>query len=337
LSLRRDGAYQFTTLATPRTVDLELFMGHADVAAFSAVFASNYTVAPTQVLRRRSVNLPDFTAHQGLPAPWSLDFPFDAPFPNVAHADFAWELRLHGNSNPNFYPLDAYDGRARSTGNTIPRGTGCIATGGTVPMLLQGSTAATRGSPSWSVATAVCAPAAGAATAPSSQVAAAGGGARRGSTSSTSRGAPGAAAQVTASGCQPAADAVTARGPGASPASTNVPPAPVTADARSCSAPSSTATSAPATGAPSGVRTRPRGVAPAASATSTRAVAPGTTSTTAAAGALAGSRTVTRSVPAGRPAAAKQPAASVRTCTGGPVQVGRRCGRKRACARRRRA
>jgi hypothetical protein len=133
LALRRDG---LTGSGGPaRTIDAEIFMGNADYATATGSFLGNYTGTRAQVVNRKQINLPDFTAGQGSPAPFALVIPFDTPWPYTGAQDLAWELLVHSTTSSSTYVCDAHSGLASSTNTSL--GTGCLATGKSVRMTLS--------------------------------------------------------------------------------------------------------------------------------------------------------------------------------------------------------
>ena len=113
----------------PRTVDVDIQMGHGNLATFSNVFAANYTTPAVAVFARRMVNTPDYSIGSRN-APTSFDFVFalDVPFTHNGVDDLIWDINVYGASGAGAsVPLDV----AQSGSNlVIPsnyqlNGTGC--------------------------------------------------------------------------------------------------------------------------------------------------------------------------------------------------------------------
>jgi hypothetical protein len=140
IALRRDGATTAYANAIARIVDAELSMAASDWAARSRTFASNYAGSPVRVVARRSINLPDLRTHVATPEPWSFVIPLDAPYAYSGQNDLLWEIVIHSTTSGGAYPLDAYT-VTTVTGTPAAYGTGCIATGRTQRMTLNGTAA----------------------------------------------------------------------------------------------------------------------------------------------------------------------------------------------------
>src|SRR5688572_20301176 len=81
LAWRREGTELRNTQQVARTFDTEMFMGDCTFASLTATFASNYASAPTNVVVRKSLNLPDHVAQPDFqPAPWTIMVALDTPF-----------------------------------------------------------------------------------------------------------------------------------------------------------------------------------------------------------------------------------------------------------------
>ena len=137
LSLRRYGVATIYLSATARTVDIELLLGESNHATASATFANNYVTPPRLVVNRKMVNLPDFTQPQGTPAPWNLVIPFDAPHVQLPANDLLWEYVLYGSTATGTYFCDHKASTLTANASHVLTGTGCVATGRTVPMLIS--------------------------------------------------------------------------------------------------------------------------------------------------------------------------------------------------------
>lgn len=93
----------------PRTVDMEMAMGHGTLATASASFAANYLTPPQTTLARRNVQTPDWSAGARIsPAPFDFVLPLDAPFVHNGVDDFVWDITVYGASGTGtIVPLDA--------------------------------------------------------------------------------------------------------------------------------------------------------------------------------------------------------------------------------------
>lgn len=136
LALRRDGRLGPSSTATARTLDAALYCFHANPGRPSVLFDSNRATSPTAVVRRRPVNLPDFTQNLGNPAPWSIVLTFDVPFSFLGNQPFGWELLVFSTTATGAYFADSYES-IRTYGPVTNTGIGCVATGRSAPMTLS--------------------------------------------------------------------------------------------------------------------------------------------------------------------------------------------------------
>lgn len=92
-----------------RTVDLDIQMGHGNLASFGNTFAGNYRTPPMAVFARRTVNTPDYSpGSRSAPTPFDLAFALDVPFTHNGVDDLVWEVTVHGASGAGTaVPLDA--------------------------------------------------------------------------------------------------------------------------------------------------------------------------------------------------------------------------------------
>ena len=141
LSLRRDGSLPAFASATARTIDAEYFMADSDYAVASATFATNYAGTAMNVVTRKMINLPDWTAATPQPAPWTFTVPLDTPFVHTGVKDLVWEVVIHSNTATGTYPADTYQATLSNSGTHLSTGstTGCLATGRTSRMTLSAS------------------------------------------------------------------------------------------------------------------------------------------------------------------------------------------------------
>ena len=138
ISIRRDGGLGAFASAVARTIDAEMFMAHTNFATVSATFATNYAGAPVTTVTRKMINLPDWTANLGNPAPW-FAIPHDNPFAYTGTQDLLWEIKIYSTTSTGTYPADAFSGFAQDVGSAtnVLFGTGCVATGRTSAMSIS--------------------------------------------------------------------------------------------------------------------------------------------------------------------------------------------------------
>jgi hypothetical protein len=141
LSMRRDGAVGASTSATARTIDAEYFMADSDFDLASSTFASNYAGPVINVVTRKNINLPDWTAAAPKPAPWTFTLPLDLPFVHTGLKDLVWEVVVHSNTATGTWPADANQSTLSTSGISVSTGstTGCFSTGRTSRMNLSAS------------------------------------------------------------------------------------------------------------------------------------------------------------------------------------------------------
>ena len=124
--------------------DLELEMRMSvpltTAAAPSATFADNHNLRSSAVVvRRRVVNFPAGDRTSILPRPFDYAFPFDVPFTVQGRA--VWEMSIHSRTNPALILFDSIR-PGSGEGNPLPSvlvyGQGCVATGRTGPLSVNG-------------------------------------------------------------------------------------------------------------------------------------------------------------------------------------------------------
>ena len=139
LSQRRDGGLGASTTAVARSVDVEYYMADSDFALASSTFATNYASAPMNVVTRKFINLPDWTAATTKPAPFTFTVPFDVPFVYVGLKDLVWEVAVHSTTATGTWPADAFSAILSSSGASVSTGLGCFATTRTSRMSISAS------------------------------------------------------------------------------------------------------------------------------------------------------------------------------------------------------
>ena len=106
LEQRRDGVAAAGTYPA-RSATVEVKMCDTDIGNFSTTFASNYIGTPTVVYTSKTLNLPDHSAPNGSPAPWTVSIPFDANYLYLGTKDILVELSVINNSSGNTaYSID---------------------------------------------------------------------------------------------------------------------------------------------------------------------------------------------------------------------------------------
>lgn len=132
LAFRRDGRAGDPRFG-PRSVDMEMLMGHGALATVSASFAANYVSGPQTVLARRTLQTPDWSPDpRRAPTPFDFVLPLDAPFVHNGVDDFVWDITVHGaSSTSTAVPMD---GVTSGFNLVIPanfslNGTGCTHNG----------------------------------------------------------------------------------------------------------------------------------------------------------------------------------------------------------------
>ncbi|MCC6670130.1 MAG: hypothetical protein IT458_03660 [Planctomycetes bacterium] len=150
MAFRRDGGQANTTTAGPRSIDISVLMGHADVsaAAPSTTFATNYNGPTTAVFTLKTVNVPDLNAKPpSPPAPFSLTLPFDVPFAYSGTLDLLWELASKNNTAAGTTYLDTATNGSTAFGGLgnffYNGGVGCVVPPNTTQFDIISSAAAT--------------------------------------------------------------------------------------------------------------------------------------------------------------------------------------------------
>jgi len=135
INIRKDGVS--ATAIAARSMDVEISLGHtsASAATISTIFANNLGPAPSTVLPYTNVNLPALS-NVSLPNPIGWQFPFATPFTYTApQGNLCWELRFRNNTSTATAPFDA--ATATSAAVNTPIGSGCVATGQTLPAVID--------------------------------------------------------------------------------------------------------------------------------------------------------------------------------------------------------
>ncbi|MBK8974919.1 MAG: hypothetical protein IPM29_03255 [Planctomycetes bacterium] len=135
LGFRRNGTSTGGgTNEPPRSMDLEITFGLANMAVLSREFDPNFIAGSRQVcFVRRQVNMPDWTGLNGTPSPFDFVVPLDVPFPYAGsdslvidfdYQNLVWSVPgVSGGSSAD----REYTGAVTTTGVSI--GTGCSAGG----------------------------------------------------------------------------------------------------------------------------------------------------------------------------------------------------------------
>ena len=123
------------------TVDVWMSTAATTPATISTTFDNNHGLDKIQVVTNRTVNIPANDPLK-IPQDWLIDIPFD---PNVvfpfagAPASLCWEVHVTARTNTSSVATDYVSSSATTAANpplgATRGGTGCIATGQTLPML----------------------------------------------------------------------------------------------------------------------------------------------------------------------------------------------------------
>ncbi|MEM7204379.1 MAG: hypothetical protein AAF628_29235 [Planctomycetota bacterium] len=145
-AFRRDALAAMVPGATSGMIDVELWVGEGDLDQVDPEFARNYQGNRVNVMRRRQVQLPDWSARSATsPAPFDFVLKYDRPFRYSGRGDFVWELIVHASSGSSGHPADADLPPTSRLGGSAPLGVGCVAFGQTQP--LQASATFTTSDP----------------------------------------------------------------------------------------------------------------------------------------------------------------------------------------------
>ncbi|MFO1052317.1 MAG: hypothetical protein U1F36_08900 [Planctomycetota bacterium] len=120
-------------------LDLRVSRPATFASAPSATFASNHSRFSAQVVARRMVQFPASAPARALPLPFEYEIPFDSPF--LVPSSICWEMKIYSRTNTSALPFDlgsAQQGDSNPSGEVLTFGTGCIATGRSVPMTTTG-------------------------------------------------------------------------------------------------------------------------------------------------------------------------------------------------------
>lgn len=118
-----------------KVVDVTVLMSHADYAAASNTFASNYKDAPVTVFAKKSVTLPDWSVLPSAPpAPFTLVLPFDVPFLYNRVDALLWEVVVEKGAGTT-YSKDWVSSMTHTYGRfPASLGTGCLTANGGMSM-----------------------------------------------------------------------------------------------------------------------------------------------------------------------------------------------------------
>ncbi len=134
MGFRRDGGSSGGgTNEPPRTMDLEITMGYADMSVLTRRFDDNFLAGSRQVVfTKKQVSMPDWTGNAGTPAPFDFNVALDTPFPYAGPfalvIDFVHEnVAYTTGTAPSGTSVDrGYIGAL--TSNASDLGTGCTPT-----------------------------------------------------------------------------------------------------------------------------------------------------------------------------------------------------------------
>jgi hypothetical protein len=98
IAFRRDGDVA-ASLATPRSVDLTVRMGTADLANATGDFTADWSAPPTTVFTTKTIQTPDWSRLAAArPAPFDLVIPFDVAWSYDGSAPLAFELQMENTT-----------------------------------------------------------------------------------------------------------------------------------------------------------------------------------------------------------------------------------------------
>ncbi len=150
IAWRRDGGLATSANYVKRTMEVEIFLANSELTKISKTHSANYVGTPTQVVKKKTVNAPDWTTvPTTAPAPFNFKVPFDTGWVFLGKNDFLWEVRVTKNSYTggvfSNYPFDFQYVVASSSFNNNPStpststmlGSGCTARGQTSPFRLS--------------------------------------------------------------------------------------------------------------------------------------------------------------------------------------------------------
>jgi hypothetical protein len=138
-TFRRDGVLATSDGFRARSIEIQMWAGEGELGALSPEFARNYTTERILVVRRKTINLPDWTNRPPVPpAEWSLCIPYDNAFCYSGCGDLVWEASVTCTSLDCDFPADASAAESPRCGDCTVIGEGCVATGQRRPMTLEG-------------------------------------------------------------------------------------------------------------------------------------------------------------------------------------------------------
>jgi hypothetical protein len=131
LAWRRDGAGGGANVPA-RTFDMEILMGHVNMAQLSRVFDRNWNLAaPTRVYGKKQTNFPNWTGNMGSPAPFDFKVVLDRPFVYNGADALCFDFTVENPTSTLGGTMDRqYVAANTGNGNSLG-GSGCIATGRT--------------------------------------------------------------------------------------------------------------------------------------------------------------------------------------------------------------
>ena len=99
IAWRRDATLATSANYVKRTMEVEIFLANSELTKISKTHSANYVGTPTQVVKKKTVNAPDWTtAPTTAPAPFDFKVPFDTGWVFLGKNDFLWEVRVTKNS-----------------------------------------------------------------------------------------------------------------------------------------------------------------------------------------------------------------------------------------------
>jgi len=139
---RRDFGAAVNTAYAARTMDnFEIWLANGDTVTCQVTNLDlNYVSAATQVLGPKKISVPDWSQKPASsPDAWSILLPLDKPWLYGGQHDLLWEVRMTANTGGGTdYPFDfqSVSVPANTSNSGLVLGTGCLATGQTVPAAL---------------------------------------------------------------------------------------------------------------------------------------------------------------------------------------------------------
>jgi len=150
IAWRRDGSLATSANYVKRTMEVEIFLANSELTKISKTHSANYVGTPTQVVKKKTINAPDWTtAPTTAPAPFNFKVPFDTNWVFLGKNDFLWEVRVTKNSYTggifSNYPFDfqyvvtgsSFNNNPSTPSTSTMLGSGCTVSGHTSPFRLS--------------------------------------------------------------------------------------------------------------------------------------------------------------------------------------------------------